>query len=453
MKVILLAAGRSKRVSPIEDKNFVTFCGKYLIEWQLAALIGLGINEFVVVGNKDNFKLLDEFTAEFKEYFKDSDFSLNLVMQKKQADGMAGGLMVCREYFDDEPCLIVSCNDVVDVAAYKRVIETAERFAKENENSMAGALLGYKVVEYFPGGYMKLGHENKIEGVVEKPHKGKEPSDYVNIVVHYHENYDVLYDALKNVKSAKDDLYEVALDNLIKAGNDFRMVPYDGFWQPLKFPWHIAILDKHFLKKRAEEIDGDPNYEVIGEALVHESAQISEKAAIKGDVIIEAGVKVLENAVIQGPAYLEEGCIVGNNALFRQSFAGQRCVIGFSTEVARSHMGDDVWTHSNYIGDSIIGSNVSFGAGAITANLRLDEGEIKWQDEPTGQTKLGLVPGNHIRVGVNTCLMPGISVGSNSMIGGGLTISENIEANEFIYGKTVLHKKKNKTDVSKLRRQ
>ncbi|MDP4007771.1 MAG: sugar phosphate nucleotidyltransferase [Candidatus Peregrinibacteria bacterium] len=452
MKVILLAAGQSKRVSPIEDKNFVTFCGKYLIEWQLANLIELGMDDFVIVGNEGNLGKLKEFVGEFKEYFKDSGFSMEVVEQKKVADGMAGGVVACKEYFEDEPCLIVSCNDVVDLEAYESVLEVANGFVDEQGLALSGALLGYKVEEYFPGGYMKFGHANRVEGIVEKPGAGKQPSDYVNIVVHLHSNYDVLYKALCEVKSLKDDKYEVALDNMIKAGGNFQMVPYEGFWQPLKFPWHITELDKHFFKRRAEEIDGDGNYKVVGEALVHMSAEISDKATIKGDVIIEAGVKVFENAVIQGPAYLEEGCVVGNNALFRESFAGQRCVIGFSTEVARSHLSDDVWTHSNYIGDSIIGSNVSFGAGAITANLRLDEGDISWQGEMSGQNKLGLITGDHVRVGVQTCLMPGISIGKNVMVGSGLTISESIEANEFIYGKTSIHKKKNKTDVSGLLR-
>lgn len=453
MKVILLAAGQSKRVAPIPDKNFITFCGKYLIEWQLASLIELGVNEFVIVGNKDNIERLDEFTDAFMEYFKGDDFSVKLALQKNKSDGMAGGIMACKEYMDDDSCLIVSCNDVVDTDAYDRVFETVEKFIDKKGGGLAGALLGYEVKEYFPGGYMKLGHENRIEGVVEKPGKGSEPSDYVNIVVHFHASYDALYDALAKVKSGKDDKYEVAMDNLIKSGKDFRMVPYNGFWQPLKFPWHVQVLDRHFLKKRAEEIEGDKNYKVQGEALIHESAEISPKATVKGDVIIEAGVKVLENAIVKGPAYLEEGCIVANGALFRESFAGQRCMVGFSTEVARSHLGDDVWTHSNYIGDSIIGNNVSFGAGAITANLRLDEGEIKWQGEKIGQTKFGIVTADHIRVGVQTCLMPGVSIGGNSMIGGGLTIAESIAANEFVYGKTVLKRKQNKIDVSELTRE
>ena len=457
MKVILLAAGQSKRVNPIEDKNFLSFCGKYLIEWQINMLINVGVRDFVIVGNKDNLEMLKAF-AETLEFLNagigeaytvgepgENEVYVRVVEQKVETHGkgMAGAVIACRELFGDEEVLIVSSNDVVDDKAYRDILAQKEKGA--------GALLGYEVAEYFPGGYLKLGEGDRIEGIVEKPGEGKEPSDYVNIVVHLHSNYNVLFEALNTAKTSEDDLYEVALDSLFKE-KEFTMVPYSGFWQPLKFPWHIHELNKHFLKKRYEELEGSDEYELRGGALIHKTAEIAQSAIIDGDVIVEADVRVFENAVIKGPAYLEEGCIVANQALFRDSFAGQKCVIGFSTEIARSHLGDDVWTHSNYIGDSIIGSNVSFGAGAITANLRLDEGDIQWQGKSTGQNKLGLITGDHIRVGVHTCLMPGISIGSNSMIGSGLTISENIEAGEFVYGKTELKRKENKTDVSKLLR-
>jgi len=92
-----------------------------------------------------------------------------------------------------------------------------------------------------------------------------------------------------------------------------------------------------------------------------------------------------------------------------------------------------------------MGNDVSFGAGAICANLRLDEKEITSGNENSGRTKLGPILGDHIRVGVNTSLMPGVRIGSNTMITSGLTVAENIEPGSFVSGKTELIVKKNKT--------
>ena len=79
--------------------------------------------------------------------------------------------------------------------------------------------------------------------------------------------------------------------------------------------------------------------------------------------------------MIKGPAHIGENSIIANNSLVRGSMVGRDCVVGFTTEVTRSYLNKEVWMHSNYIGDSIIDSNVSFGAGSVTGNLRFDEAE------------------------------------------------------------------------------
>ena len=420
------------------------------------------VKEIVVVGNTCNSARIVKFLPQFIKR-NSSKLRVSLVTQSEKIKGMAGGVMSAKAHCAKSDVLIVSANDVVEEEAFDTVLETAgvvgnyRRGGEEGKSNTPSAiasvvLLGYEVPSYFPGGYLKLGHAKRVDGIVEKPGEGKEPSSFVNIVVHYYRSYDLLYKAMSSAKTTRDDRYEVALDSLISQGMNVVMAHYSGFWQPLKFPWDVLTLDEHLLKRRMDQLALNADYVKKGDALVHSSAQIAPSATIKGEVLIDEGCKVFENAVIQGPAYLGEGSIVGNQALMRNSFTGKKCVVGYATEVARSHFEDDVWTHSNYIGDSVIGSNVSFGAGAITANLRLDEGAIKWQGEKTNRTKLGLVTGDHVRVGVQTCLMPGISIGSNSMVGGGITVGEDIGPDEFVYGKTNLIRKKNKADIKILRR-
>ncbi|MEK7528409.1 MAG: NTP transferase domain-containing protein, partial [Patescibacteria group bacterium] len=54
MKVILLASGRSFRMKPVEDKNFLDFCGRSLLEHQLLALKSAGLYQVVLVGGRHN---------------------------------------------------------------------------------------------------------------------------------------------------------------------------------------------------------------------------------------------------------------------------------------------------------------------------------------------------------------------------------------------------------------
>lgn len=53
VRVIIVAAGRGKRMGHLTDHNpkcMITFCGRPLIEWQLAALHATGLTDITIVG-------------------------------------------------------------------------------------------------------------------------------------------------------------------------------------------------------------------------------------------------------------------------------------------------------------------------------------------------------------------------------------------------------------------
>lgn len=417
MKTILLAAGRSKRVKPIEDKNLLKFFGLTLIEHQLNRLKCAGFDEILIVAGSHNIEKIRELAK---------PFNAKVFEQKDLEEGMAGAILSIEKEVENEEIFIVSGNDMVDIAAYEAM--------KKAMNSQADSyLLAYQVAQYFPGGYLQV-EGNKITGIVEKPGAGNEPSNLVNIVLHIHRNPARLFAALKQALSSRDDRYELALNELMKDQN-FEAVPYLGYWQPIKFSWHVLDLMRHALSTAKRSI--------------HSSAQIAETAVIKGEVILEEGVKIFEHATIIGPAYIGKNTVVANNALVRESIIGANSVVGYSTEVARSFLGEKSWFHSNYIGDSVIGDDCSFGAGAICANLRLDEKEIG----ESGGNKLGPALGNHIRIGVQTSLMPGICIGSNSIIASGLVVAQDIENNKFVSGKTELIIKENTAQLDENKRE
>ncbi len=78
------------------------------------------------------------------------------------------------------------------------------------------------------------------------------------------------------------------------------------------------------------------------------------------------------------------------------------------------------------------------GSGATLANLRLDEGpiasEIKGKKVMTGKVRLGAMIGRDVRIGVNTSVMPGIKIGTHSLVGSGITIDGDIPADSFCVG-------------------
>jgi NDP-sugar pyrophosphorylase family protein len=406
MKVVFLCGGVGKRMSPLsEDKFLLRFLGKTLLQYHIKQAKKAGLNEFVVVGNPDNIAKIIKTMAQ-----NISGIKLAFAVQKEPL-GMADALQAAQKLLGDEPIIVVSPNDVLDSTAYTTITEA------HRKGSAGSYLLAYEVKEYFPGGYLVLGPDERVKSIIEKPGKGNEPSNLINVVVHLHSQPRKLLQHIASVVSSKDDVYERALSNMIKGGYEVKAVKHKGFWKAVKYPWDIFPVMEHFLKQSGKGISP--------------KAKISKTAVIEGDVVIEDGVKVLENAVIKGLCYIGRNSVIGNNALIRDNgHIGEGCVVGYGTEIKHCYIGDNCWFHRNYFGDSIIGNNCSFGAGTVSANFRLDESEISVQvggeELNTGLDKLGALVGNGVRTGINVGIMPGRRIGEGCFVGPHVCLTEDL---------------------------
>src|SRR5690606_35361045 len=152
--------------------------------------------------------------------------------------------------------------------------------------------------------YMIVSPSGRITGIIEKPGAENRPSNLVSIVAHIHNDAARLMEALR-AEYAKDiptdDHYERAMNALMK-DHVFRVVPYRGPWNALKYPWHVLDIMSHFLSK----IQGQ---------LVSETAFVAKTATLVGDVYIGDRAKISPGAAVVGPAYIGADTIVGNNAL------------------------------------------------------------------------------------------------------------------------------------------
>jgi bifunctional UDP-N-acetylglucosamine pyrophosphorylase/glucosamine-1-phosphate N-acetyltransferase len=408
MQVILLAAGQSTRLAPISDKNTLEFSGLSLVEHRIKAIKRANLRDIVVVGSAKNMNSLRDLLKAYK--------NVAVVEQTALKDGMAGGVLAGAKKVTHKQIMIVSTNDVVEPALFEQAMQ-ASKTAED------GIIVGKKVENYFPGGYLTLDKNKYITGIIEKPGEGKEPGTLVNIVLHVFNNFPAFQKRLEAAKTKKDDRYEVALDQYIKKDKaKIQALKYLGFWQPVKYPWHILRVMEYFLQNQEPRID--------------RNAEVSKNAIISGNVYIGAGTRVLANATIVGPAYIGDNCVIATNSLVRDSMIGNNSVVGFASEVTRSFVNHNVWAHSTYIGDSIVDHNVSFGSGTVLGNLRFDEEEVHVNVQnkriPSGSNKFGAIIGDGVRFGINSCTNPGIRVGSNTFIGGGVLVDRDIPDNKIV---------------------
>ncbi len=73
---------------------------------------------------------------------------------------------------------------------------------------------------------------------------------------------------------------------------------------------------------------------------------------------------------------------------------------------------------------------------------------VKGEKINTHRTKLGSMIGANVRIGVNASIMPGIKIGSGSMIGAGVTLDTDLSEGSFCYAKGGYVVKKNTKHVS-----
>ena len=161
----------------------------------------------------------------------------------------------------------------------------------------------------------------------------------------------------------------------------------------------------------------DSNYIKKGNDIwIHKTAIIENDSTIKGPCIIDS------NASIRQGAYIRGNAIIGKNTL-----------IGNSSEVKNAIIFDDcTMPHFNYIGDSIIGYHTHFGAGAITANLKLNNKDIIINNKDTHLKKVGSFIGDNVEIGCNTVLNPGTIIKANTIIYPLLSVKGIIESNKIV---------------------
>ena len=417
MQAVILAAGESSRFWPLNLKNKSLFkiMGKPLIWWTIKSLKNAGIKDIIIIQSPDK-----NIENELKNY-KFSNCDIKYVIQKKPL-GMGNALWQAKDLLKGK--FLVLNAEVVDI----------DEIIQNNNLKSKIVLFGQKTKTPELFGIMRL-NKNRVLEIIEKPKKGKEPSDIKVVGVYlldqeFFKNY-------QNIKKHQYD-FEDTLSSLMKKNNIGLIIlnKCEDNTPFLKYPWHLFNVEKYlfdkFLKTKIEK-----------------TAKIAKSAVIKGKVYIGKNVKIFENAVIKGPCYIGDNCIIGNNSLIREySNLENNILTGANVEITRSIFQENVHTHSGFFGDSIFGNGCKIGAGMITANVRIDRNEIKSivkeKKVNTGLKSLGIIAGENVKIGINSSSMPGILIGSNCLIGPATVVRKNIPDNTTFYTKFEEVIKKNK---------
>jgi NDP-sugar pyrophosphorylase family protein len=145
---------------------------------------------------------------------------------------------------------------------------------------------------------------------------------------------------------------------------------------------------------------------------------------INNDVAIHKTARLEDHAIIKGPAIISENCFIAAHTYLRGGvFIAGNCTIGPGTEIKSSILLEKTaLAHFNFVGDSIIGSNVNMEAGSMIANHfneRKDKTIFVLLDGiryTISKNKFGALVGDGTRIGANAVLSPGTILGKNSIV-------------------------------------
>jgi bifunctional UDP-N-acetylglucosamine pyrophosphorylase/glucosamine-1-phosphate N-acetyltransferase len=406
---VILAGGANRRFWPLTQKSLLSFGGRTLLERRIDELARAGIGDVAIVANPENEARMRAIAASTESV------RVHVVVQPTP-QGMGDALLCCAPLLEgelaDRPLLVNQVHDLVESELFGTIL------AQLGRGEGDAFVVGVKLTSYFPGGYLSVEGERALS-VVEKPPPGSEPSDLMKIVADLVRRPSDLLEALRRADPNPADQYERAWAELM-ATRTVGVLGYAGPWVPIKYPWDVLSATELMLAQLTKDGTRPPG----AGTFVHPTATVT------GPVLLGERVRVFAGAAIVGPAIVGDDTIVGNGALVRASIVGRGCTVGFTTEVARSYLGDGCELHTNYVGDSVLGDDVGFGSGSVTANLRLAEDEIRivvdGQRLDTGRQKLGALVGSHVRVGINASLMPGVRIGSKAAVGPGVVLRRDL---------------------------
>ncbi len=407
MQAVILAAGKSTRTYPLtltKPKPLLKVAGKTIIEHNLEQLVGLVDEIYIVVGYKA--EMIKEFVGdEFKGMkirYLVQDEPLGNADALKKAGGSIKDRFILM--FGDD---LYSRKDIEKLLEYDNAILAAK--VKNPENF----------------GVLKIENDIFLE-VIEKPKVFV--SDLVNIGCFIFTKD--IFEALDKISLSQRNEYELPdAYNLLAKKKEMKVVSVEDYWLPITYPWSLLEANEYLLENPPEKPppQGNPPSPLLQRGKIEEGVRINGRLTVGAGTIVKSGVYVEGNIVIG------KNCKIGPNCYLRGTAAiGDNCHIGQAVEIKSSIIGNGAnIAHLSYVGDSVIGDNVNFGAGTITANLRFDKTNIK---SPIGdiltdteRKKLGVIVGDNCQIGINVSFYPGAKINPNSQILPGEIVKRDME--------------------------
>lgn len=186
----------------------------------------------------------------------------------------------------------------------------------------------------------------------------------------------------------------------------------------------LSILTKALqMRINTEHMRNGVTIEDPSNTYIYDNVKIGKDTVIHPNTTIKSGVTIGEDCEIGPNSYIREGCQLANRVKIGSFVEIKKAVVAEGSKIP----------HLSYMGDCEIGEKCNIGCGTITCNY-------------DGFNKSKTVIGDHCFVGSNVNLVAPVTLGDNTFIAAGSTITEDVPEDSLAIAR---QRQTNKVDWNK----
>ena len=392
---VVLAGGKGTRMKSNKSKLVHKIYGKEIVLRSVENAKKAGIEEIItVVGHQ---------REQVQEVLGDS---VKYAYQEEML-GTGHAVMQARKYLEGKKGKVVVLNGDVPILRPETISTLIE---KSTSNKEYATLL--TAIYDNPFGYGRIIRDEggNVEGIVEEKDATELQREIkeINAGIYCFDIEELLkaLDSIDNKNASGEyyitDVIQIMNDRGLKTGAV--IVEDNTEILGVNDRVQLEIVTKILrMRINAEHMKNGVTIEDSSNTYIYDDVEIGRDTVIHPNTTIKSGVTIGEECEIGPNAYIREGCKLANKVKIGSFVEIKKAIIGEGTKVP----------HLSYMGDCEIGTKTNIGCGTITCNY-------------DGFRKSKTIIGNNSFIGSNTNLVAPVTVGDNTFVAAGSTITDDV---------------------------
>lgn len=411
LNIIILAAGRGTRMKSDRPKVLHELSGKALLDHVITAAQPLSPeNIYIVIGYGADH---------IKDYFENKYKNLNWVIQTDLLGTGDAVKHVLPHLNNPNAKALILYGDTPLVSA-----QTLQKLMSTSDSAELGLVTAH-VDNPFGFGRIIRDSKNNITAITEEKDASPEQKKITEI------NPGIYLTSVKNLSEwlpqikTQNKQKEFYLTDIVAMADAITSITVENPHEVLG----VNDLEQLYQLECAHQAEIAKKFRLSG-------IMVSSNVRFEGDVDIGEGSKIGANSIIKN-SKIGKNVEIKPNSFIEDSIIGDECAVGpFArlrpgtvldkqvkignfVEIKKSHIGEGSKVpHLSYVGDTMMGQHVNFGAGSITCNY-------------DGMNKHQTIVGNNVFIGSDSQLIAPVTIGDGAYIGAGSTITKDAPENKL----------------------